>query len=101
MIYLNEYVKEKTNKMVDVFFELCDKRKEEKGKKIKHASYRIEADIDTKYKLVLMWADSWKLVYKESGAEMIEIKGLPMNALPELIGKFTECIIEDYYMEIM
>lgn len=101
MYTLEKYVKEKTNKLVDAFFKLCEIRETTKGKSVRRVAKIHCVDIDEDYKLELDWADGWSIIYKESKAEVIKVREHPWNALPLLIGKFTENVIEDYDYKCM
>lgn len=96
---LKEYVKEKTNKLIDAFFKLCEESSKDKGKHVEDCPKYRELDIDDEYKLRVKWVlHSWEIIYKESGAIISETKELGVYALTELIGSFTESICEDYWM---
>ena len=100
---LKEYVKEKTNKLIDAFFKLYEESSEDKGKHVEDCPKYRELDIDDEYKLrvKVKWGLHWEIIYKESGAIISETKVLGVYALTELIGSFTESICEDYlYNEV-
>ncbi len=101
MMTLEDYIKDKNNKLTKAFFELYPQQMAHKGKKIKDVDRFIATDIDSNYKLVLSWAYKWSIIYKESGARCCEVQGLELNVLAELLMHFTECIIEDYDFELM
>lgn len=101
MITLEDYIKDKNNKLTKAFFELYPQQMANKGKKIKDVARFIATDIDSNYKLELSWAYKWSIIYKESGARCCEVQGLDLNALAELLMHFTEYVIEDYDFELM
>jgi hypothetical protein len=102
MITLEDYIKDKNNKLTKAFFELYSQQIDDnKGKKIKDVARFIDTDIDSNYKLELSWAYKWSIIYKESGARCCEVQGLELYQLGELLMHFTECVIEDYDFELM